>query len=97
MTAEIRRRVVCAAIRDKKTGAIILGVRHFDRLMHKAIDAQGGDWKGAEQGFVDNQGEFISREEAWQLAAIRGQVLRLVGNQKSITEDGHDLYSENLY
>lgn len=99
MTDDIRRRVVCAAIRSEDDGLVICSVRHFDTLMRAAIEKLGRNPANScwEQGFVTNRGEFISREEGWMLATARGQVLRVVGNQKSATEDGHDLYSENLY
>jgi hypothetical protein len=67
--------------------------------MRATIEKLGRAAKNAgwEQGFVDNKGEFVSREEGWVLATVRGQVIRCVGNQQSATEDGHELYSENLY
>jgi hypothetical protein len=33
-------RIVCAAIRRKDTGAVIVGARHFDQLMIDAIEAR---------------------------------------------------------
>jgi hypothetical protein len=85
-------RVVCAALRDGQ-GRIIAGPRHFDQVMHEQIKARAypGTWKRAEQGFLDQFGAFLSREEAWQVAFDAGQILRRVGG------DGERLYSENLY
>lgn len=84
-------RIVMAANRFAN-GAVVLGVRHYDPIMHKALKAQpdllGHD---CEQGFVDNKGNFHSREAAWIIAEKQNQILRRVGG------DGERLYSENLY
>lgn len=87
------RRVVCAA--NQFMGHIVLGARHFDSSMHRAInDAYGKyppkheDWH---QGFIDQNGNYMSREEAWKVAEAAGQIIRRVGG------DGDKLYSENLY
>lgn len=85
------RRVVCAAIRNS-SGQIICSARHFDALMHLQINEQiHGGWKFAEQGFIDQHGAFLSREEAWLVAEAAGQIIRRVGG------DGVRLFSENLY
>lgn len=87
------RRVVCAAIAYK--GLLILGPRHFDTTMRAQIDqtrtaglVASRSW---EQGFVDQYGVFMTREEAWVVAGAAGQIIRRVGG------DGKELYSENLY
>ena len=43
------------------------------------------------QGFIDQRGNFLTREEAWIVAEASGQIIRRVGG------DGKKLYSENLY
>lgn len=78
------RRVVCAALRDSH-GTIICGPRHWDSI------CRGTSKGGWEQGFVDQRGAFLTREEAWKVAFDAGQILRRVGG-----DEGH-LYSENLY
>lgn len=88
-------RVVCAAIRHRETGEIILGARHYDNLMHAAIatsaKAHGLDWKGnADQGFIDNMRVFIDREEAWKMAEQADQIRQNSGSWGT-------LYSEDLY
>lgn len=89
--AHIGRRVVCAAIRNSNF-EIICGPRHFDAVMQAQIDVSGGHvWDRADQGFVDQFGNWLSREEAWAVAHAAGQVVRRVGG------DGERLYSENLY
>jgi hypothetical protein len=85
------RRVVCAAVRDTN-GTIICGPRHFDHIMHVQIAAHPkGSWNLAEQGFVDQFGEWLSREEAMHVALANGQILRRCGG------DDRELFSENLY
>lgn len=84
------RKVVCSAT-YLKSGRIIVGVRHFDRFMRNTIKDLGEDTIDAEQGFVDQYGNFLTREEAWEVASRAGQIIRRVGG------DEGKLYSENLY
>lgn len=86
-----QRRVVCAAIRDT-LGRIITSARHYDPLMHELIPWVGGDWKLAEQGFIDQWGKFMTREEAFEVATAGGQILKKTGNP-----DSKELFSEDLY
>ena len=94
------RRVVCAANRHPTSGRIILGARHWDGPMraHK-LDLDGvwsndDAWHSCEQGFIDQHGQFMSREEAWKVAEEAGQIFRRCGGD---TRNGGTLYSENLY
>lgn len=84
------RRIVCAAMRlgDK----VVYGPRHHhcrDVLRGLGIDTE--PWNRAIQGFVDNMGVFMTREEALMLALTNGQRVHRCGG------DEHALYSENLY
>lgn len=104
-------RVVCAANRYTvlipETGDeyfVVTGARHYDTWMHQQIDAiDEYFWsckKTEEQGFIDNRGNFLSREDAWVLAKQNNQILRRVGGDEFTDEDGtihNRLYSENLY
>lgn len=88
-------RIVCAANRDE-SGDLILGVRHYDQLMQQTINlilrnAPPGDMT---QGFIDSQGNFLTRTQAWKVAEAAGQIIRRVGGD---TRNGGTLYSENLY
>jgi hypothetical protein len=90
---------VCAAIRAAD-GALLLGVRHYSRDMHEQIAARhdGEKFKhrhDEDQGFVDQHGVFMSREEAYKVADEQGQIWdwRSCGNGL----DGPKLYSEGLY
>lgn len=91
------QRVVCAAIR--KGDVVVIGARHFDGMMHRQLEAMGRkDLKDAEQGFIDQFGNFLTRQEAWWIAVGQGQLVRLVGSQTPESRrEGADLYSENLY
>lgn len=80
------RRVVCAAMRNSN-GTIVCGARHWDRIMHQHASGKSG-W---EQGFIDQLGEFMTREEAYKVAVEAGQIVRRCGG-----DDGR-LFSENLY
>lgn len=89
------RLVVCAANRNRTTGLIICGARHFDEIMHKQMEARPAeerdDWRESEEGFIDQSGNFLTREEAHKVATASGQIRRRVGC------DERALYSENLY
>lgn len=91
------QRIVCAAIKNKVTDEIILGIRHFDQFMREQIERREHHqdraiWKRAEQGFVDQFGDFLTREEAYIIAKENGQIIRPDG-----THDDKTLYSECLY
>ena len=77
---------------------MLLGVRHWDALMHaqnrQAKGPRGSCMYEWEQGFIDNQGQFLSRTDAWKVAEAAGQIIMRVGGD---TADGGTLYSENLY
>lgn len=91
------RVVVCAA--NRYNGCeVVLGARHFDTRMCEAIvtcEAAGGAFNHdtEEQGFIDQWGVFMDREEALAVATAAGQIntRRPKGNPVSI------LFSEDLY
>lgn len=84
-------RIVCAANRKRFTGEVVLGIRHWDAWMTKALDTEGDP---VDQGFIDNHGQFLNRVDAWKVAEAANQIIRRVGGD---TKDGGTLYSENLY
>lgn len=97
--SEETRRIVCSANRYLSNGMLILGIRHWDRFMHQQatnLENEGivaaEDHRNMEQGFVDQFGNFLTREEAWEIASSRDQIVR-TGQGFS----GPKLYSENLY
>jgi len=85
-------RIVCAAIRDN-AGRIICGPRHYDLTMHKTLSYMHclQPPKLWEQGFIDQNGKFYSRKEAFVIASAAGQIIRRCGGDDGV------LYSENLY
>lgn len=91
--------VVCAAARNTYNGAIICSPRHYDSTFHSVIklyretaDEQSiNGWRVADQGFVDQFGNFLTRAEARKIAVATKQIRRRCGG------DHEELYSENLY
>lgn len=85
------RRVVCAAV--KINDHIVCSARHYDPLMLAQMNLIEEAYSGANvvQGFIDQFGIFLTREEAWSVAVDAKQINRRVGN------DEGKLFSENLY
>lgn len=93
------RRIVCAAIRAAD-GELLVGIRHYSPDMRKQIEKRQGGEKfchrhDEDQGFVDQWGGWISREDAYQLAAANGQLLYPAACGHGL--HGPKLYSEGLY
>lgn len=96
--------VVCAAM--FKDDRIITGARHFDKVMRDQMEASEGIawWKNCKQGFINQFGEFLTREEAWVIADKNGQINLYdpAGHNKRIAQPANQgtegiLFSENLY
>lgn len=83
--------VVCAAI--KVGDLIICGARHCDIRMREQAEAAGISLKAAPQGFIDQFGDFLTREEAMQIVKENGQPFNVERNGDGDTA----LYSEGLY
>ena len=87
------RVVVCAANRSRVTKRIVCGARHWDKIMRSQALGDSviltPEWLGAEQGFIDQRGEWMTRQEAWLVAEAACQI-------KHIHTEG-TLYSEDLY
>ncbi len=84
------RRIVCAAV--KKYGVVFTGVRH-GYIIKSMVDVgflkdvKKDYVQPSEQGFVDNENNYLSREEAREVAIKSGQI-----------KDSHGtLYSEDLW
>lgn len=85
--------VVCAAIRHARTEQIVCGARHFDLVMQQFIqEGKEGEWADADQGFIDQWGNFLDRHEAYIIAERRGQ---LKGHGAPHVRG--TLFSEDLY
>lgn len=95
--------VVCAAIRDPETKQIVLGARHYDKLMLYTLMSLGVKGTGWEQGFIDQFDNFLTRSEAWRVADANGQIRRQTGwesvpnPRQANVGDEDELFSENLY
>lgn len=90
-----KQKIVCAAIRNKKTGLILCGARHFDEVMQQFFvhdDKELGHWADADQGFIDQFGAFLTREEAYVIAESQDQ---FKGEGAPHTKGF--LFSEDLY
>lgn len=84
-----QRKVVCAAVRHKEIKEVVIcSARHFDALMRSIINLT--EWTHhdfREQGFVDQWGIYMSREEA-----------RAVAIEYGVEPDlKNTLFSEDLY
>lgn len=95
----MKRRVVCSAIRAAD-GTLLLGIRHYSRDMHEQIAKRkdGEKFKhrlDEDQGFVDQWGKFMTREEAYRIAELSGQIIRPGHCGEGL--NGLKLYSEGLY
>ena len=84
------RVVVCAAIRINKQ-FIICGARHWDSTMGIIACKMPIDIVEEEQGFIDQFGVFMTREEAYEVAKAAGQIRYRCGGNNG------RLFSENLY
>lgn len=94
----VHKRYVAAVANRLEDGTIFLGVRHFCPLMRQNIDnwikangIEGNPRPRMEQGFVDQHGTFMDREEAMTVAVARGQIMR------SVVGYGAALFSEHLH
>lgn len=92
------RFVVCAACRYGEM--IICGARHYDMVMHGVLAQLKEDRLFAfeevgkvEQGFIDQRGVFMDREEAFLVAEAAGQL----NVRREKTPGKGTLFSEDLY
>lgn len=90
----MERVIVCAANRYEYLGQkiIIPSARHYDPLMRDLVMRLGLSRAcEEEQGFIDQRGVFLTREEALPIARAAEQIRRRCGG------DTRWLFSENLY
>lgn len=64
-------KIVDAAIRYND-GEVATDKRHYQIIFLKSITGQSSI--GAEQGFVDSEGNFLTRDEAKEVALKAGQI-----------------------
>lgn len=94
---ELPERIVCAA--NKYGEDIVLGLRHNDEFMRAGVnrlfllDSEKAKFFSREaQGFLTNRKRWVTREEAFQIAARQEQIIRKTGYEGNTT-----LYSEDVY
>lgn len=88
--------IICAAIKDKETGAIFGGIRHG--FIYSAMKDAGIPKRVSEvvEGFLDQNGHFYNRKEAFEIAINCGQ-LSATTRQLKREKCELELYSEDLY
>lgn len=91
------RRIVAAANRYEGD-VIVVSARHHDLLMNEQLKRlkEFGVIKTThtrDQGFIDNRGVFLSREEALIVAEKAGQI----NEHREKTDPEYMLFSEDLY
>ena len=105
-----QRRIACAAI--NYAGIVLTGIRHHSPDMAMSIKTVSRDllnewlklnnWNAPIQGFVDQYGMFLTRQQAWVVAKAANQIILDRYNERSSkqctleTLPEHDtLYSED--
>lgn len=86
----VARVVVCAA--NRIDGVILCGARHWDNIMRDLADAMNIKGAKAEQGFIDQWGAFLTREEAMSIVKANNQKIDYGRNGSNDV-----LFSEGLY
>ena len=88
--------IICAAIKDTRTGAVFGGIRHG--FIYSAMHDAGitPPHEKAIEGFLDEKGNFYDRYEAYDIAMNNGQ---LSASTRQLKRERHEteLYSEDLY
>ena len=77
---EIKENRIIASANKLSTGLLLIGVRHWDFLMHETVLTLklGGfthDEELEEQGFIDRYGKFHNRADAWVIAEKANQII----------------------
>lgn len=101
---DLTRLVVCAAIQHHETGFLLCGARQGNCL-NSAAQWSNGDQRSEtwECGFIDQDGEFMDRREAWTVVDVAGQIRRPTGFERYYNQrhasvgDSALLFSEHLY
>ena len=88
--------IICAAIKDTRTGAVFGGIRHGDiySAMHDAGITPPKD--AAIEDIIDEKNNFYNRYEAYNIAMTNGQLSATTSQHKRDTGE-RELFSEDLY
>ena len=88
--------IICAAIKDTRTGAVFGGIHHGD--IYSAMHDAGitPPRAAAIEGFLDEKNNFYNRYEAYNIAMTNGQ-LNATTRQYKHDKGERELFSEDLY
>lgn len=88
--------IICAAIKDTRTGAVFGGIRHG--FIYSAMCDAGitPPRTAAIEGFLDEKGDFYDRYEAYDIAMNNGQMSATTRQYKR-DKGEKELYSEDIY
>ena len=88
--------IICAAIKDTRTGAVFGGIRHG--FIYSAMRDAGitPPHEKAIEGFLDEKGKFYDRYEAYDIAMVNGQ-MSATARQLKRERNEKELFSEDLY
>lgn len=88
--------IICAAIKDTRTGAVFGGIRHG--FIYSAMHDAGitPPHEKAIEGFLDEKNNFYNRYEAYDIAMNNGQMSATTRQHKRDRGE-KELFSEDLY
>lgn len=88
--------IICAAIKDTRTGAVFGGIRHG--FIYSAMRDAGitPPHEKAIEGFLDEKSNFYNRYEAYDIAMNNGQ-MSATARQLKRERNEKELFSEDLY
>lgn len=88
--------IICAAIKDTRTGAVFGGIRHG--FIYSAMHDAGitPPHEKAIEGFLDEKGNFYDRYEAYDIAMTNDQMSATARHYK-LEKGERELFSEDLY
>jgi hypothetical protein len=93
--------ILKAAIIQLDSRIVYVGKRHGDAYFE--MDKQEVDWNNSKDGFVDAEGNFLDRREAYKHALICNQIKPKKDNDLKFCKEynllptDHILTSEDLY
>ena len=88
--------IICAAIKDTRTGAVFGGIRHG--YIYSAMHDAGitPPHEKAIEDFLDEKNNFYDRYEAYDIAMTNGQMSDTARHYK-LKKGEQELFSEDLY
>lgn len=88
--------IICAAIKDTRTGAVFGGIRHGN--IYSAMHDAGitPPHAAAIEGFLDEKNNFYNRCVACEIAMANGQLSATTRHYK-MEKGEKELFSEDLY